>query len=69
MTTAARTAPVGVRNSLTERYLGSSAGISAVWPDAPDQARLNLVREALEDRFLTRPGFWRPPRWRASKGI
>ncbi|WP_326652787.1 MULTISPECIES: hypothetical protein [unclassified Streptomyces] len=57
MTTAARTAPVGVRNSLTERYLGSSAGISAVWPDAPDQARLNLVREALEDRFLTRPGF------------
>ena len=58
MTTADLPAPVrAVRNSLTERYLGSPAGTRVVWPEAPDRTRLDLVHEALEDRFLTRPVF------------
>ncbi|MFG2717341.1 hypothetical protein ACGFW5_03400 [Streptomyces sp. NPDC048416] len=55
---ASTAAPAGgARNTLTERYLDSPAARHAVWPDAPDQARLRRVNLALEDRFLTRPAF------------
>ncbi|GHG49336.1 glutathionylspermidine synthase family protein [Streptomyces griseocarneus] len=54
--TAALPAPA-VRNPLTERYLASPAGRAALWPEAPDPARLEAVHGALEDRFLTRPAF------------
>lgn len=49
--------PFPVRNALTSRYLGSSIGTSALWPEAPDQNRLHTVHQGLEDRFLTRPFF------------
>ncbi len=45
------------RNTLTGRYLASPAARRPVWPDAPDPARLRLVHQGLEDRFLTRPVF------------
>lgn len=62
MTTTPRPEPAApaatmARNSLTERYLASSAGQRPAWPDQPDPARLRVVRQALEDRFLTRPVF------------